>query len=109
MQQRRIFPRCGAIALVLASASLATPLPPGGNATLTGSDLSTHPEWAGFLENDALIPWEIRNASDTVILTGTIQNRVSVANTTGNLVISPSTTPAARSVPRTPAGSWRSA
>lgn len=67
----------------------ATPLPPGATESLSGSTLSAHPEWAGGLNNDALIPWEIRNASNAVILTGTIQNRVSVSNTTGNLVIAP--------------------
>ena len=61
----------------------AVPIAPGGAASLPGG---TGP--AGTVIRDAIVPFEIRNASGAIILRGNVQDRV-VRTATGALVFSP--------------------
>lgn len=69
-------------------ASHATPLARGSSITLGGVTAATHPEFAGSVLADKLIPFEVRGFGDAVILTGTYQSRVIRSSTTGKLVFS---------------------
>lgn len=54
-----------------ASFTLGVPLPPGGATGLPGS-----PGPAGTVIRDALVPFEIRNTSGTVVMRGNVQDRI---------------------------------
>jgi len=68
---------------VITSQATAVPIAPGGAAALPGT---TGP--AGSVIRDALVPFEIRNSSGTVIMRGNVQDRV-VRTATGSLMFSP--------------------
>lgn len=61
---------------------------PGITVAVYGTRVASRPELAGVVQNDNLIPFEIRNATGQVIFAGKVQNRVVRSNTTGTLVFS---------------------
>jgi hypothetical protein len=64
------------------------PVPPDSTVALEGlQDLPS--EWPATSVSDLNIPFEIRNASGTVILSGNVQDRVSKSHETGTLIFSP--------------------
>jgi hypothetical protein len=65
---------------------VAAPVVPGQVLVITNS---WHPDGGGIVEADANLPFEIRNASDEVILTGFIQNRIVKSGNLGTAIISP--------------------
>ena len=84
--------RCGRLRAALITAiivstalpSAAVPLPPGGSTPLAGI-----PGAPGVVVTDALRPFEIRNSSGQVLLSGNVQDRVVRLEATGDLSFRP--------------------
>lgn len=64
-------------------------LPPGATAELYGSFAFLNPDFAGPIKGDRLLAFEIRDALDTVVLAGNVQDRVVMSNNTGLLTFAP--------------------
>lgn len=78
-----------AVALSSITLSTANPVAPGDTVALSGSTFGSHPEWGGTSVDDGNVPFEIRNAGGTVILSGNLQDRVSRSRTLGTLQFIP--------------------
>lgn len=85
---RRGRPGAGFLAGVVALATLlpaaAVPLLPGGNVALSGA-----PGSAGSVIRDSLLPFEIRNGSNQVLISGNVQDRVVRLTGSGMLSFDP--------------------
>jgi len=75
-------------AAITAHAGPVAPVAPGANVPLSGTTAIESPTTAGFVIRDELIPFEVRNPVDEVILTGILQDRV-VRNSDGDTVFAP--------------------
>jgi hypothetical protein len=81
-------------ALALASALMPRParaveVNPGEVRALGGTRASANPDLAGTVQADSLRPFEIRDRVGTVILRGSLQDRVVRSNNTGTLIFAP--------------------
>lgn len=65
------------------------PVPIGGTVALSGGNSAEYPEWAGIVENDGTISWEVRNAANGVIMSGEIQNRAVISSASGEINFAP--------------------
>jgi hypothetical protein len=66
-------------------------LPPGATAELYGAFAFLNPDFAGPIaeDGDQLLAFEIRDALNTVVLAGNVQDRVVMSNNTGLLTFAP--------------------
>lgn len=74
----------GVVALATVLPSAAVPLLPGGSTALAGI-----PGPLRLNQRDVLLPFEIRNATGQLLISGTVQDRVSRLNSTGKLTFEP--------------------
>ena len=68
---------------------LLKPLTAGGSVTLAGTTGEANPELVGAVLEDRLLPFELRDAGGSVVLSGVVQDRTSVSNSNGNVYFSP--------------------
>lgn len=65
-------------------------LAPGDtDVVLTGVDGQFHPDLAGTVERDELVPFEIKDAAGMTVLAGMIQDRVVLSQLTGRFLFNP--------------------
>ncbi len=87
-------PRLGALllaaCLILAPfASRAAVVAPGSTVPLSGTTFAANPDLGGTVLSDALLPFEIRDSVGSVLIRGTVQDRVVRSTNTGTLIFAP--------------------
>jgi uncharacterized protein (TIGR03437 family) len=75
--------------VTVAVISQPDPLPPGVTTTLYGASSFRNPDFAGSVQSDQLLPFEIRDAVGTVIFAGNVQDRTVLSGLTGKLFFAP--------------------
>lgn len=75
--------------VTVAVISQLDPLPPGTTTTLYGATSFGNSDFAGSVESDQLLPFEIRDASGAVIFAGNVQDRTVLSGLTGKLFFAP--------------------
>ena len=76
----------GVVAVLPGAQLEAGVLPPGATIGLSGTSFADDNELGGGSRRDALIPFEIRNGSGVVFLSGNLQDSVRESSVTGNLI-----------------------
>ncbi len=75
--------------VTFAVVSQADILPPGKTVKLYGAASFLNPDFAGGVDRDRLLAFEIRDALNEVVLAGNVQDRVVASNNTGLLTFAP--------------------
>ena len=78
-----------ALLAVLAGSASAAMVTPGSLHALSGTTSAANPALGGTVQDDPLRPFEIQDAADNVLLTGNLQDRVSLSDDLGTLIFSP--------------------
>ncbi|TWT86296.1 hypothetical protein Mal64_38360 [Pseudobythopirellula maris] len=75
--------------LACASSAHAAPIGAGGVAFPVGTTSAANPDFAGPVQDDPLRGFEIRDNFDNLLLTGNLQDRVSLSDNVGTLIFAP--------------------
>lgn len=62
---------------------------PGETIALSGTTAAARPELGGSVVRDQLLPFQIKDANDRVILEGKVQDRVARSSQLGTLIFAP--------------------
>ncbi|TWT99769.1 hypothetical protein Pla108_07120 [Botrimarina colliarenosi] len=87
--QSLLFKAVVSVCSCYAGSAAAALVSPGDFAALSGTTSAATPVLAGTVQDDPLRAFEIRDGSDNLLVSGNLQDRVSLSDDLGTLVFSP--------------------